>query len=80
MKTTIELPDSLLQAARAHARKRQTTLRMLIMDGLETVMARDQTPKQPFQLRDGAQHLGKQLVKSWPEMRAIIYEGRGGGQ
>ena len=77
MKTTVELPDSLLREAQAVARARRVTLRELITEGLRTQIEREKQPKEPFRLRDGSQHLGKMLVESWPEIRRIIYEGRG---
>lgn len=78
MKTTIDLPDSLLEAAKAHARARKTSLRRMVEDGLRTVMERERTAAKPYKLRDYSQHLGQPKVTSWPEIRAIIYEGRGG--
>jgi hypothetical protein len=77
VKTTVELPDSLLREAKAVARARRVTLRQLIADGLRTQIEREQRRKEPFRLRDGSAHLGKMLVESWPEIRRIIYEGRG---
>ncbi|MGH9466647.1 MAG: hypothetical protein ACRD1Y_04775 [Terriglobales bacterium] len=59
MKTTGDLPDSLLTQAKA------------------TVLERERSPAKPFHLRDGSRRLGQPPVKSWPEIRAIIYDGRG---
>ncbi len=78
MKTTIELPDSLLAAAKANARARKITLRAVVMEGLESVLERERRPARPFKLKDFSQDLGEPQVKSWPEIRALIYEGRGG--
>lgn len=77
MKTTVELPDSLLQEAKAHARARHTSLRRMMEEGLRTVLEREKKPAKPFQLRDGSQHLGKPKFTKWEDIRAIIYEGRG---
>lgn len=77
MKTTLDLPDSLLQEAKARARAERTTLRRLVEDGLRQVLAAKQHPARPFHLRDGSQHLGGLRIESWSEIRKIIYEGRG---
>ncbi len=77
MKTTVELPDSLLREAKAVARAKRVTLRQLITEGLRTQIEHEKQPKEPFRLRDGSRHLGKMLVETWPEIRRIIYEGRG---
>jgi hypothetical protein len=42
MKTTIELPDSLAREARLLAAERQTTLRALVVQGLEQVLMEKQ--------------------------------------
>jgi hypothetical protein len=42
MKTTIELPDSLAREARLLAAERQTTLRALVVQGLEHVLMEKQ--------------------------------------
>jgi hypothetical protein len=42
MKTTIEIPDSLARQARLLAAERQTTLRALVVQGLEHVIAQKQ--------------------------------------
>ncbi len=43
MKTTIELPDSLGRKAKMLAAERRTTLRALVVEGLELVMAEEQS-------------------------------------
>ncbi|MGH9519220.1 MAG: hypothetical protein ACRD2D_06200 [Terriglobales bacterium] len=77
MKTTLDLPDSLLAEAKACARTERTTLRRLVEDGLRETLAARTRARKPFRLRDGSQHLGGLRVDSWPETRRIIYEGRG---
>ena len=42
MKTTIELPDSIVRRARVMAAERQTTLRALVVQGLEHVLEEEQ--------------------------------------
>jgi len=53
MKTTIELPDSLLDEARAAAREGGTTLRDLVEQGLREVLAR-RSRRERFRLRDAS--------------------------
>ena len=43
MKTTIELPDSIARKAKLLAAERQTTLRALVVQGLEHVISEKQT-------------------------------------
>jgi hypothetical protein len=43
MKTTIEIPDSLVRQARLLAAERQTTFRALVVRGLELVISEKQT-------------------------------------
>ena len=43
MKTTIEIPDALARQARLLAAERQTTLRALVVQGLEQVITEKQT-------------------------------------
>lgn len=53
MKTTVDLPDGLLDEAKRAAREDRTTLRALIETGLREVLARRGTVP-PFRLRDGS--------------------------
>ncbi len=53
MKTTIELPDSLLDEAREAAREGGTTLRELVEQGLREVLAR-RSRRERFRLRDAS--------------------------
>lgn len=76
MKTTVVIADPLLKRAQQHAKRRGTTLRALIEDGLVRVLA-DTGRKQPYALRDcavgrrGAQY--PLAGKSWEEVRDLIY-------
>jgi hypothetical protein len=81
MKTTVEIPDRLLDAARGLARREGTTLRALIEEGLRRIVTeRERTG--PFRLRrasfkgDGLQYAV--AGSSWDRLRDIGYEGRGG--
>ncbi len=47
IKTTVDIPEPLLREARAEARKRGTTLRELVIDGLRSVLARHDA-KEPY--------------------------------
>ena len=63
MKTTIELPDGLLERTKIAAAQRRTTIKSLIIEGLETVL-KEEVPVLPpvgalDRLRQGY-HLGGQ--------------------
>jgi hypothetical protein len=81
MKTTVEISDALLEAAKAEAGQRGTTLRSLLEEGLRHVL--DEAPAvRHFTLPD-ASVSGRGLAPgvregSWDAVRALIYEGRGG--
>jgi hypothetical protein len=80
MKTTIEIADPLLQAARKAARREGTTVRALVEQGLRTVLA-EQGKVQAFQLRDASVD-GRGLLSgaeglSWESLRDLIYSDRG---
>jgi hypothetical protein len=61
MKTTIELPDGLLERTKIAAAQRRTTIKKLIIEGLETVLREDPPASPPpgalERLRQGY-HLG----------------------
>lgn len=80
MKTTVELPDSLLQEARRIAERERTTVRALIERGLRLVVG-ERKRKRAFALRD-ASFKGRGLQPpldetSWERIRELAYEGRG---
>ena len=80
MKTTIEISEPVLRAAKAAAAREGTTVRALVEEGLRKVLAERKT-RNIFQLRrvtfrgnglsEGAQAAG------WEGIRDLIYEGRG---
>ncbi len=79
MKTTVEIPDSLLERARKTARREKTTVRALIQEGLHRVLRDRGTP--PFRLRD-ARFQGNGLQAGitggdWNTIRDLIYQGHG---
>jgi hypothetical protein len=80
MKTTIEIADALLRAARRRAEREGTTLRALVEEGLRRVLA-EGAEAQRFQLRKvtfGGEGVDPSVSEgSWEGIRAAIYEGRG---
>lgn len=80
MKTTVEIPDALLDAARRAAARDGVTVRALMIEGLHRVLG--------SRKRDAAFHLRNASFKgqglqpdvaegSWERMRDLAYEGRG---
>ena len=75
MKTTVEIPDSLFQA---YADSKGIPFRQIVEDGLRAVIQTGRHRQKPFRLRDGS--YGGQGLRddlSWPEIRTLIYQGRG---
>jgi hypothetical protein len=81
MKTTVEIGDGLLADAKAAARRRNTTLRALIEQGLRRVL-QEEPSQVPFKLRKatfGGKGLSAEFHdEDWPRIRATSYEERGG--
>ena len=80
MKTTVELPDSLLEEAKTLAAAQKTTLRSLLVEGLRWVLSQRKKRKR-FRLKD-ASVKGKGLQPGvtpgdWEQVRDLIYKGRG---
>ena len=81
MKTTIEIPNSLLEEARKLASQEGTTVRALVETGLRRVLA-ERKKRGTFKLRN-ASFKGNGLQPgvadaSWERIRELAYEGRGG--
>jgi hypothetical protein len=81
MKTTVEIPDALLERARAVSAREGTTMRALIEEGLQAVLRSRQT-RDNFVLRD-ASFRGRGLSPEfahagWDDLRGAAYQGRGG--
>lgn len=80
MKTTVELPDDLLERSKAVARRENSTLRALIEEGLHLALrARMRKPAAPFALQpflgDG---LSPEFADAgWATMRDEIHRDRG---
>jgi hypothetical protein len=82
MKTTVEIPDSLLEEARKVAIHEGTTLKVLIEQGLRHVVAERRRRAGAFRLRK-ASFKGQGLQSgvagaSWERIREMAYEARGG--
>lgn len=82
MKTTIELSDALLRAAKQAAQREGTTLRALIEQGLRQILQERRAQQTTFRLRDASVD-GKGLqssarTASWDELRSMTYGQRGG--
>jgi hypothetical protein len=80
MKTTVEIPDTLLEEVRSVAAREGVTLRGLIERGLHQVV-RDAAAGRSFKLRR-ASFRGNGLQPefedaSWEQIRDAIYRGRG---
>lgn len=80
MKTTIELPDELVEQARRVARKEGGTLRALIEEGLQrSLEARRQAVSRQldFPTYGGSGLTDEFQGASWNQMRDELYRGRG---
>ena len=80
MKTTVEISDALLEAAKKVAAREGTTLKELIETGLRQTLA-ERRKAGSFKLRK-ASFRGKGLQPSakgasWDRLREMAYEGRG---
>lgn len=81
MKTTVEIPDSLLEEARKVASREGTTVRALVEEGLRRILG-ERKRASAFRLRkvtfkgEGLQP--NLLGASWERIRDTAYEGRGG--
>jgi hypothetical protein len=79
MKTTVEIPDALLERARRHARRTGRPVRALIEEGLRRVLEHGQE-KAAYRLPErsvGAPGGPNPLESlSWQDLRDAIYGGR----
>ncbi len=81
MKTTVHIPDTVLEEARRIAALEHTTVKALVEEGLRRIID-DRKQKKTFRLRK-ATFKGNGLQAdiagaSWEKIREISYEGRGG--
>lgn len=80
VKTTIEIHDELLIRAKRHAQKAGRPLRAVVEDGLRRVLDAPPTPSRYVlpDLRVAGPNSPDPLEGyTWPELRELIYEGRG---
>lgn len=81
MKTTVEIPDTLMKEARKLASKQRTTLRVLIVEGLRRVLT-ERRSSTGFRLRKAGfkgNGLQPEVARApWERLRDMVYEGRGG--
>jgi len=79
MRTTVEIADSILHAAKETAHREGTTLQSLVEEGLRLALERRERMDR-FRLRDssvGGRGLRAELGSAgWKEIRDIVYEGR----
>lgn len=82
MKTTIEIRTDLLREAKEQARREKTTLRALVEAGLRQELRRRKGRRKPYRWKDasvGGEGLQPGIdLRNWEQIRAMIYEGRGG--
>ena len=81
MKTTIDIADGVLSAAKQLAASEGTTLRSLVEAGLRQVLADRRKRAGPFRLRR-ASVKGRGLkpdmqARTWEQIRELAYEGHG---
>ena len=77
MKTTVEIPDSLLKQVKSLASEEHTTVRALVEEGLRRIASERKRAK-PFKLRK-ATFRGKGLQpriagSPWAQIRDMIYD------
>lgn len=82
MKTTVEISDPILRAAKETAQREGTTLRALLEEGLQlSLERRERKGEGRFRLRDasvGGRGLRPHLRgASWDRIRELAYEDRG---
>jgi hypothetical protein len=80
MKTTIQIPDTLLKEVRKLANEENTTLKSLMEEGLRRIVS-ERKRRGRFKLRK-ATFRGKGLQPplegaTWDRIRELTYEGRG---
>ena len=80
MKTTVEIPDSLLEEAKRLAAREGSSIRALVEEGLRRTLA--ERKRATFRLRKATfKGTGIQPTlagASWDRIRDAAYEGRGG--
>ena len=80
MKTTVELPDDLVEREQRSARHDGTTLRAMIEEGLHLALrSRERRPRKPFRLQpfEGEGLAPEFRTAGWERIRDEIYRDRG---
>ena len=81
MKTTVEIPNALVEEAKKLAAREDTTVGALIVQGLRHVISQRER-KPAFRLRKatfkGRGMSAEARTVGWRRLRELIYEGRGG--
>lgn len=77
MKSTIDIPESLLQRAKLFAKKRPLTLREVACEGSESIISQEKSTSSPYTF-NGKLVEGKGLHPEfkdadWAQIRAAIY-------
>lgn len=80
MKTTIDIPDSLMARCKRTAAEQHVTFRTLVEEGLQQVLDK-RSHREPFRLRDvpfcgGGFKPGFDQT-NWDSIRDAVYEGHG---
>ncbi len=78
MKTTVEISEGLFREARNYAHVHDLTFRQVVESGLRKVISGESASGEAFRLEKRS-FRGDGMLKdySWPEIRSIVYEGRG---
>lgn len=82
MKTTVELSDAILSEVKAKAREKQVTMRELIEAALRLYLDSENEKKSRYRFKNHS-FQGNGVCEGieegkWSDIRAVIYEGRGG--
>mgnify|MGYP002153784606 FL=1 len=79
VKTTVELPDSLLRQAKAYAAQQGIPLRQVFERGLQAVLRGSPPIGRGFRLKTvTTRGEGLACDDDWATIRSFIYEGHGG--
>ena len=79
MKTTVEIPDSLLRDAKEYAARQGIPLRQVVARGLQMVLTGSHPVGRRFRLRTiTTRGEGLDCGEDWNTVRSLIYEGHGG--
>lgn len=78
MKTTMILPDQLMQKARLYARKNHTTMTRLVEDALRSYLGANNNiaTKKPWKIEPAGKggFVSQDLEGNWSKIRDLLYE------